>query len=99
MVKINWTMRAADDLQEIAEYIALDKPDAAADFVAKLLKSVEQLAEFPFKGRIVPELQSARYREVIFTPCRIIYTPEGDSVIIQRIIRGEQKMRQGLLPP
>ena len=99
MVKIIWTMRAADDLEEIAQYIALDKADAAAKFVDNVLGSVKKLADFPLLGRMVPELRMQRYRELIVAPCRILYTPEKEAVIVQRVIRGEQRIHGGLVAP
>jgi len=97
MAQVIWTMRAADDLEDIAQYIALDKPDAATNFVGKVIHAVDQLADFPMMGRLVPELRLPRYREVIVAPCRVIYTPDKDRVIIQRIIRGERQVHPGLL--
>jgi toxin ParE1/3/4 len=99
MVKIIWTMRAADDLEEIAEYIASDNPDAAAKVVKEVLESIERLADFPYLGRVVPELRTQRYRELIVPPCRIIYMPTGETVVIQRIIRGEQRIHRGIVLP
>src|SRR5437868_13380976 len=97
MAQIIWSVRAADDLEEIAQFIALDKPDAAANYVAKLLESVEQLSDFPFKGRSVPELHNDNYREVVVPPCRVIYTPLKDAVLILRVIRGERQIRSDML--
>jgi plasmid stabilization system protein ParE len=97
MAQIIWTVRAADDLEEIAEYIAADKPDAATNFVKKVIESIEQLVDFPAQGRIVPEFKSEHYRELIVAPCRIIYTPASDAVIILRIIRGERQLHLGML--
>ena len=97
MAQIVWTMRAADDLEEIAQYIARDNREAAGSLVKRVLASVDHFVEFPFMGRMVPELQRARYREVIVYPCRVIYTPEKDAVIIQRIIRGERKIGRDIL--
>jgi toxin ParE1/3/4 len=89
--------QAAEDLEQVAEYIARDKPDAAANFVQMVMKSIDQLEDFPFKGRIVPEFQREHYREIIVAPCRIIYTPVSDAVIVLRIIRGERQLQGGML--
>src|SRR5271154_173562 len=99
MAEIIWTDPAAEDLAEIAEYIARDKPDAAANFVGKLLNSVDQLADFPLKGRVIPEFESERYRELVVFPCRVIYTPTVDAVVILRIIQGERQLRQQMFSP
>ena len=43
MAKIVWTVPALDQLDEIAEYIALDKPDAARELVARVFEKVDRL--------------------------------------------------------
>ncbi len=55
MAQIIWTAAAADDLSEIAEFIAADKTDAATKLVRQILDSVDRLSDFPHHGRIVPE--------------------------------------------
>ena len=42
MAEIIWTNAAAHDLNEIAEYIALSNPIAAAELVADILAKVER---------------------------------------------------------
>ena len=98
MAKIIWTLTAAEDFSEIVEYIARDKPDAAANFARTLLASIDQLEQFPHKGRPVPEFPKSQYREVILAPCRVIYRPLPDAVEIIRVIRGERLLRTELLP-
>lgn len=43
MAEVTWTNPALDQLEEIAEYIALDKPGVAADFVKRVFRTVERL--------------------------------------------------------
>jgi addiction module RelE/StbE family toxin len=50
--RIRWTVRALRRLDQIGAYIEKDDPDAAARVVARLLASVDMLAEFPAAGRI-----------------------------------------------
>ena len=42
-MKIVWSPLAVDRVFEIAEYIALDKPSAAADWVDTVFESVKRL--------------------------------------------------------
>jgi plasmid stabilization system protein ParE len=88
-----WTTPALDDLDEIAEHFALDDPRAAARFVRRVLQAVERLRRFPESGRWVPEAPSKTYREVIVSPCRIIYRREGRKVLIVHVARGERRVR------
>ena len=97
MVEIVWTESALLDLQEIAEYIALDKVRAAEKLVSNVFGRVELLSDSPESGRKVPELRKSRYREVIVGPCRIIYRISADSIIILHVMRGERLLRKYLL--
>lgn len=94
MAEIIWTIPALDQLDEIAEYIALDKPEAARKLVANAFESVERLLPFPDSGRVPPELPDAIYREVICSPCRTFYRHEHDRVLILHVMREERQLRK-----
>ena len=97
MAKIIWAEPALLDLEEIAEYIALDKRSAAQKFVQNVFSSIERLEQFPESGRVPPELEDSRYREVIAGPCRIFYRIDNDTVFILYVMRGERELRKYLL--
>jgi len=97
MAKIIWTEPALIDLNEIAEYIALDKPTAANNLVQKIFTKAERLEDFPNSGRNPPELKKSRYKEIIVNPCRIFYRIDGDNIYILYVMRSERKLRQFLL--
>ncbi len=97
MAKIIWTEPALIDLNEIAEYIALDKPTAANSLVQKIFTKTERLEDFPNSGRNPPELKKSRYKEIIVNPCRIFYRIDGSNLYILYVMRSEKKLRQFLL--
>ncbi len=97
MAQIIWTEPALQDLNNIAEYIALDKVSAAKRLVQKVFASVERLEQFPQSGRIPPELKNSRYLEVIVNSCRIFYRVEKDKVFILYVMRSERKLKNYLL--
>ncbi len=97
MVEIVWTNPALDQLEEIAEYIALDKPSAASGLVKEIFSTVDRLGQFPNSGHIPSELPNSIYRELYVKPCRIFYRPEGNTVFIVHIMREERQLRQFLL--
>ena len=97
MAKIIWAESALLDLEEIAEYIALDKRSAAQKLVQNVFSSIERLEQFPESGRVPPELKDSRYREVIVAPCRIFYRIDNDTVYILYVMRGERELRKYLL--
>jgi toxin ParE1/3/4 len=97
MAQIIWTEPALFDLNEIAEYIALDKVEAARRLVNQVFKSAGQLEQFPELGRKPPELDDSTYREIIVNPCRIFYRLDQNKVYILHVMRGERQLRNYLL--
>jgi len=98
VAQVIWTEPALSDLNEIAEYIALDNLDAASHLVQEVFYAVEKLESHPTSGRRPPELEKKSvYREVIVGPCRIFYRTEKDSVYILYVMRGERELRVFLL--
>jgi toxin ParE1/3/4 len=97
MAKIVWTEAALDQLDEIAEYIALDNPVAASELIVKVFKKVDRLEKFPNSGREPPELPGSIYREVVCNPCRIFYRCEGKNVFILHVMRDEMQLKRYLL--
>lgn len=73
-MRIVWSPLALERVEDIAQYIAEDKPAAAVEWVDGLFTTVERLADFPQSGRIVPELGAQRIREVMFGAYRVIYS-------------------------
>lgn len=92
-----WTEPALDDLNGIAEYIALDNPVAARNLVSTVFESVERLETFPNSGKTVPEMPGSPYREMIVSPCRIFYRQEKSLIYILYVVRGERLFREFLL--
>ena len=94
MARLIWTEPAIADLEAIADYIALDKPDAAARYVQQAFAAVEHLARFPKSGARVPEISHLPYRQVVMPPCRIFYRLEGEDILIVCVMRGEQRLHE-----
>lgn len=92
MAQLIWTEPALSDLDAIADYIALDKPEAARRLVARVFHHVEQLAELPESGSIPQEFRDSRYRQIIEPPCRVLYRYDGERVLVLYVQRHEQKL-------
>ncbi len=97
MAQIIWTEPALNDLDKIAEYIALDKPNAAKKLVGNVFTKVERLENFPKSGRKPPELNESRYREVVVPPCRVFYRIEDETIFILYVMRNEKRLRKFIL--
>ena len=80
MAEIIWTNPALDDLNDIAEYIALSNSVAASNLVKTIFEKVLRLEEHPESGKIPIELPQLNYRELVINPCRIFYKIENERV-------------------
>lgn len=97
MAEVVWTEPALSDLDAIADYIALDDPEAARALVQRVFRHVEQLAEHPESGPKPPELRGWRYRQISEPPCRVFYRVEGERVYILYVMRSEQLLSRDRL--
>ncbi|NBF40174.1 MAG: type II toxin-antitoxin system RelE/ParE family toxin [Spirochaetes bacterium] len=97
MARLIWSQPALLDLEEIAEYIALDNRPAASRYVRKVFSAVKRLKRYPYSGRRPEELPATPYREVVVPPCRIFYRAEEDAVFILHVMRSERLLRSFLL--
>jgi toxin ParE1/3/4 len=97
VAQVIWTEPALSQLEDVAEYIALDNPGAASALVQSVFEQVERLERFPHSGREPPELPNSVYREVVVVPCRLFYRVENEKVFILHVMRHEQQLRQFLL--
>ena len=91
-MKIVWSPLALERVEDIARYIAEDKPEAAVQWVEDLFAAVARLADFPESGHMVPEVGSRRIREVIFGTYRVIYSVK-DQIDILTVRRSSQLLR------
>ncbi|MBC8081776.1 MAG: type II toxin-antitoxin system RelE/ParE family toxin [Hymenobacter sp.] len=73
MGKIRWTTAAVYDLQAIREYAADSSPAYANSLVDRLIARTDVLETFPESGRIVPEMQNPKVRELLERGYRIVY--------------------------
>jgi|SRR5690606_10872209 len=97
MAQVIWTEPALNDLDAIADYIAIENPVAAAELVRKVFEHVEQLEAHPESGSRPPELKRSRYRQIVEPPCRIFYRYDGETVLVLFVMRSEQPLRKRIL--
>lgn len=94
MAQVIWTEPALENVNELAEYIALSNPQAARALVKNIFSTVDRLDVFPLSGRIPEELNEFNYREVIVNPCRVFYKIQNDDVYILYVLRQERDVRR-----
>ena len=94
MAEVIWAEPALSDLDTIADYIALDNPDAARRLVRRVFEHVAQLQSHPELGSKPQELKGWRYRQIVEPPCRVFYRYDGRRVYILYVMRSEQLLRR-----
>ncbi len=97
MAEVIWTSPALDDLNDIAEYIALSNIPAAKRLVQNVFDTISRLESHPESGKRPQELVNLNYREVNVNPCRIFYKVDSDKVYILHVMRQERDLRRFLL--
>ena len=86
-------------LDEIAEYIAVDSPTQAKRVVRRVLDGVERLATFPESGAFASEFPDDGVREILVYRFRILYrfVKAGDAVRIVGIVHGARLLNENLI--
>ena len=97
MAEVIWTEPALSDLDAIADYIALENPDAARALVQRVFQHVDQLIGHPRSGSKPPELRGWRYRQIVEPPCRVFYREDPNRVFILYVMRAERFLRTKVL--
>ena len=82
-------MAAADDLEEISNYLYLHHPSFAASTVLRLYDAAKSLKTFPYTGRVGKKNGT---RELVLAPLPylLIYAVDADSVHILRFMHTSQ---------
>ncbi len=84
---------ALTDLDQIHDYIAADKPDAADQLVADILSRVRALVSFPQQGRKRPDLTLRPLRFVRVGEYLIAYAPDEKPVWVVAVLHGRMSPR------
>jgi toxin ParE1/3/4 len=89
-MRVKWTRKALANLNNAVEYIAADKPTAAADVALKIWNAAQRLADQPGMGR--PGRVSGT-RELVFPslPYILPYVEKEGVVFILRVMHTSMK--------
>ena len=89
-MRVRWLRRALRNLDDNAEYIARDNPDAAARIVERIATSVERLTTHPASGR-PGRVPATRELVIAGTPYLVPYRVRGATVEILRVFHAARK--------
>lgn len=91
------TKDAARDLEDLYDYIEWNDVPGKADYVLdQIEKAFSSLSENPERGAYPKELLAIglrEYREIFFTPYRIIYRIADEAVYVMVIADGRRDMQ------
>jgi toxin ParE1/3/4 len=82
---VRWSLAAANDLEEMSNYLYLHYPSFAAGTIQRLYDSTRILKRFPFSGRVG---KKAGTRELVLAPLPyvLIYSVDEELVRILRFL-------------
>jgi len=93
MARLIWTEPALQDLEQIADYIALDNNSAAKRLIKEVFRQAELLESFPEMCPKPHDLPDTDYRHLLVQPLRIFYRIQGDLIYIVYVMRHERLLR------
>jgi plasmid stabilization system protein ParE len=85
-----WSPRAISHLASLRDYIAHDRPDAAARIGSILVAAAERLGQFPNLGR-PGRVSGTREFVVPGTPYVIPYRLRGDRIEVVAVFHGRRR--------
>jgi len=91
---------AEDDLNDIINFIAQNKPRTAVVIMDKIHAKVKTLDRFPYRGSYVPELLARNikdYRQLTEDPWKIIYKINENVVNVLVIIDSRRNLQDILI--
>ncbi|MBN2541491.1 type II toxin-antitoxin system RelE/ParE family toxin [bacterium] len=95
---VSWSTPAKKDLRNIYDYIADDSRFYAKKVIDELVEKSEQISMFPRKGRIVPEINDLKIREIIIYSYRLVYKISNQNDIqVLALIHCKQDFTPGSL--
>lgn len=93
--RIEITEGAKQDMASVHDFIARDKPKAAAKWVRTFDRHVRSLRDYPMENEVIPEVVETQfsYRHVAWGNYRIIYSVEEDIVRVMRVFHAARLLR------
>jgi toxin ParE1/3/4 len=95
VAQVIWTGPARRDLREIHTFIARDSKRSADALVRGIRSAVQRLADFPESGRVIPEYEDDKYREIVVSPYRVPYRYQRDHDLVEvlLVVHARRQMR------
>lgn len=92
MARVVWSDKALGEVESIAAQLLEASPQYALALTESLILSTNVLETFPRLGRVVPEDDETRHRELIVESYRVVYEIQGETVTITTVLHGKRNM-------
>ncbi len=86
--RVTWTKAARSALDEALSYIAQESPQGARSLLQQALEAAGSLAVLSERGRVVPEQDDPKVREVFVGRYRLLYEVRPSEVLILSFLHG-----------
>ena len=91
MAEVIWTIKAVEQVEQIGSFIEKDSPFQARRVVQLIIKETRRLKGHPRIGKMIPEVQEDRYREIRVFSYRILYKIlDGNRIAIVGVVHGRR---------
>jgi toxin ParE1/3/4 len=87
---VTWSKPARNDLKQIHDHISIDSKYYAKVVTRTIAEKADNLAEFPFFGRVVPEIDDPNVREIFVYSYRLIYEVKEGGVQVLAVVHGKR---------
>jgi toxin ParE1/3/4 len=87
---VRWSKPSKEDLRQIYEFIAKDSTYYAQKVISAIVEKSEALKIFPYMGRIVPERNEEKMREILVYSYRMIYQINFENIEILALVHSKK---------
>lgn len=89
MAEVIWTIKAVEQVEQIGSFIEKDSPFQARRVVYLIVREARKLREYTRMGKMIPEVQEDRYRELRVFSYRILYQiVDEDRIAVVGVVHG-----------
>ncbi|HEY2391248.1 MAG TPA: type II toxin-antitoxin system RelE/ParE family toxin [Candidatus Angelobacter sp.] len=89
-MRVVWTHAAANDLEQISDYLFEQHAEIAVDTIRRIYQTAAALKQFPHRGR-PGRKQGTRELVLIQLPYLVVYEIVGQRVHILRVLHGARR--------
>ena len=89
LFEVMWSQRAVRDLMKILDYVGQESLTRAEKLYSTLKMECQALREFPYQGRLVPELKDlgvSLYRELVVEGYSVLYRVHENHLLVLTIL-------------